>query len=106
MGLAKFNDLVEHIKMFFHCRINKIQSVNDTARFLGSVTPDPKAQFGSQPEEHLQRTEHLSLDETLTSLAHACDEQDAPFATALVNSYMGRTRDRNKLIQTLMFESH
>jgi hypothetical protein len=79
--------------------------VNDTARFSGSVKPDPKAQLSSQPEEHLQRAERLSLDETLTTLAQACDEQDAPFATALVDSYMGRTRDRKKLIQTLMFES-
>ena len=79
--------------------------VNDTARFLGGLKPDLKTRFSSQPEEHMQRVERLSLDETLTTLAQACDEQDAPFAAALVDSYMGRTRDRTKLIQTLMFES-
>jgi hypothetical protein len=79
--------------------------VNDTARYLAGVKPDPKTQLTSQPEEHAERAGRLSLNETLTTLAQAVDEQDAPFATALVDSYMGRTRDRNKLIQTLMFES-
>ncbi len=79
--------------------------VNDTARFLGKLAPEMKTQFASQPEEHAGRAEKLSLDECLTTLARAVDEQDAPFATALTESYMGRTRDRSKLIQTLMFES-
>ena len=79
--------------------------VTDTARFLRQLERDPSNEFASRPEEHLEAADALSLDDCLTTLARACDEQDAPYATALTNSYLARTRDRSRLIQTLSFES-
>lgn len=79
--------------------------VNDTARFLRKVKPDPQWELPSRPEEHLERAARLPLDACLADLSRACDEQDAPYATALVDSYLGRTRDRDRLMHALMFES-
>ena len=79
--------------------------VNDTARFMRNRGPDHKVALTSQPEEHADRADRLALGEILVDLAQACDEQEAPYASALLESYLGRTRERDKLIQTLMFES-
>ena len=79
--------------------------VNDVARFLRNRPADPATQMLSQPEEHRGRADRLSGGECLQALGLACDEQDAPYAHALVDSYMARTHDRKRLIDTLMFES-
>lgn len=79
--------------------------VNDTARFLRNRPADPATQMQSQPEEHAGRAAKLSTADCLPALAHACDEQDAPFAHAILESYLGRTHDRKKLLDMMMFES-
>ncbi|MHB8574711.1 MAG: hypothetical protein ACYDCQ_05205, partial [Dehalococcoidia bacterium] len=61
--------------------------------------------FAVQPAEHAGHAEKLSLKRTLAELAQACSGQDGPLATALLDSYMGRTRDRKGLVDTLVFEA-
>jgi hypothetical protein len=79
--------------------------VNDTARFLRKVVRDPNAEFTAQPEEFAGKAEKLTLKETLRELEAACDVQDGAYATALLDSYLSRTRDRSDLVRTLTFES-
>lgn len=79
--------------------------VNDTARFLRKVARDPSAEFTSQPEEHAARAERLTLPELLGDLGKACDAQDGAYATALIDSYLARSRDRQPLVETLVFQS-
>jgi hypothetical protein len=79
--------------------------VNDVAKFLRTRPADPATQMESQPEEHRARADKLSLKECLQALGSACDTQDAPFAHALTDSYMARTHDRVKLMDTLRFGS-
>jgi hypothetical protein len=80
--------------------------VNDTARYLRLRAPkDPATHFTVQPHELAPRADRLSLNQTLVELGKACDTQDAPFATALVDSYMRRTTDRTRLSRTLVFSS-
>ncbi|MFN0096971.1 MAG: hypothetical protein ACKVVT_19605 [Dehalococcoidia bacterium] len=79
--------------------------VNDTARFLKKASRDANAEFQSQPEEHMDRAAKLTQDEALKELLAACDAQDGAYATALLETYMSRTRDRKKLIDTLVFEN-
>src|SRR5205085_1279629 len=77
---------------------------NDTARFLRLRAPrDAAAEFTEQPSDHAAHAEKLSLQSTLAQLASACSEQHAPLATALTDSYMARTADRQGLIDTLVF---
>lgn len=80
--------------------------VNDTARFIRYRVPrDPTQEFDVQPSAYRDRADRLSLKKTLVELSRACDAQDAPLATALVDSYMRRTPDRQPLIDTMVFES-
>jgi hypothetical protein len=79
--------------------------VNEVARFLRKAKHDPATEFTVQPEEHFDRAARLTSGELLRDLATACDEQDSPYATALVESYLSRTRERKRLIDTLVFES-
>ena len=79
--------------------------VNDVARFLRTRPIDPATQMGSQPEEHRQRADRLTLKECLQALGGSCETQDAPYAHALTDSYMARTHDRTALMETLRFGS-
>jgi hypothetical protein len=79
--------------------------VNDVARFVRTNVPKTPMDLPSRPEEHAGRAEALSLNETLQELAQACDQQEASYASALVDSYMARTRERKKLTHTLAFEN-
>jgi hypothetical protein len=75
--------------------------VNDVSRFLKQRGQDASTAMPSQPEEHAARADRLSLGECLAELGLACDVQDAPYAHAVLESYLGRTRERRKLIDTL-----
>ena len=80
--------------------------VNDTARFLRFTAQNTvEAGIAQQAAEHAGRVEQLSLRGAREQLAIACSGQDAPLATALVGSYLDRTRERKQLIQTLALEA-
>lgn len=80
--------------------------VNDTARFLREKAPkDPAAALPARPEEHAAHVERLSLKQTLAELGRACNVQDAPLATALLDGYLQRTPERQRLVETLVFEA-
>lgn len=82
------------------------QFVNDTSRFIRFRAPkNPDAAFTSQPSEHAAHADGLTLTEALVELAQACDAQNAPLATALADSYMRRTPERQALIDALIFEN-
>ncbi len=80
--------------------------VNDTARFVRDRVPrDPAMEFEYQPSAFKEKADRLSLKNTLVEMAKACDAQDAPLATAMVDSYMRRTPDRQGIIDTMVFDS-
>jgi hypothetical protein len=79
--------------------------VNESARVVRRVAPNPDEEFTSQPHEHARFAEALTLDNVLLELSKAVDEQEAPLATALVDSYLHRSKDRKRLSRTLAFAS-
>ena len=79
--------------------------VSDTMKFIRNAKKDPAAELQSRPEEHTDRAARLSLKDCLRDLEKACDEQDGAYASALLESYLSRSRSRKELIHTLVFES-
>jgi hypothetical protein len=80
--------------------------VNDTSRFIRHRVPfDPEMAFEAHPADFAAKADGLSLKSTLVELSKACDVQDAPLATALVDSYMRRTTDRQGIVDTMVFNS-
>jgi hypothetical protein len=79
--------------------------VNESARVVRRVPANAEEEFDSQPHEHTRFAEELTLDNALLELSRAVDAQDAPRATALVDSYLARSKDRERLIGTLAFAS-
>ena len=79
--------------------------VNDTVRLIERIPPNPADQFKSQAHEHAEFARNLSVDKLIGELSKACQAQNAPLATALVDSYLARSRDRKRLTSTLAFEA-
>ncbi len=79
--------------------------VNESVRTIRQAPRIPGEEFTSWPHEHAAFADKLPLDRVLVELSKACDEQRAPEATALVDSYLARSKDRKRLVGTLAFEA-
>jgi hypothetical protein len=79
--------------------------VNEATRTVRKQPIMPDDEFAVRPEDYDGHVEQLSLKEILTELSAACGNQDAARAAALTKGYLGRSRDRQKLAETLAFEA-
>ena len=75
---------------------------NDVIESLRRMPPAPDQALASTPAEHMGWARALELDQVLVELDRAIVSQAAPEGTALVDSYMEKTTDRQGLVDTLV----
>lgn len=79
--------------------------VNETVRALKRMPRTADDELPSRPYEHARFAASLSAEKLLAELARACRAQETALATALLDSYLARSRDRKRLTNVLAFEA-
>ena len=80
--------------------------INDCIQMNKFFPPDPGSPLWvGDPREHRVWADRLPLSECLAQLLAATETLDYPHAGACVESYLSRTRERTKLLRTLVLAS-